>query len=64
MGNRFSSLREDYKVIVIDGAFKKRRKKTIKDHLELIGAGNENGNLQIDLLVSTQPDQDHISGFN
>ena len=62
MGNRFSSLREDYKVIVVDGAFKSDAK-TIKDHLELIGAGNENGNLQIDLMVSTHPDQDHISGL-
>ena len=62
MGNRFSSNRYDYKIIVVDGAFQSDAE-TIKDHLEIINAGNSEGKLQIDLMVSTHPDQDHISGL-
>ena len=62
MGDRLSNNRYDYKIIVVDGAFKSDAE-TIKDHLELIDAGNREGKLQIDLMISTHPDQDHISGL-
>ncbi|MCY4577333.1 MAG: hypothetical protein OXB96_02845 [Candidatus Kaiserbacteria bacterium] len=62
MGNRFSNNRDDYKIIVIDGAFT-HDAQTVKKHLNLLDAKNENDKLQIDLMVSTHSDQDHISGL-
>ena len=62
IGNRFSSGRDDYKIIVVDGAFASDAK-TIKEHLEIVGAKNASGKIQIDLMVSTHPDQDHVSGL-
>ena len=60
--NRVNSNRDDYRIIVVDGAFTSDAK-TIKEHLGVIGAQNKNDKLQIDLMVSTHSDQDHISGL-
>lgn len=62
MGNRFSKNRNDYKIIVVDGAFAEDAK-TIKEHLGVIGARNGSGQLQIDLMISSHCDQDHVSGL-
>lgn len=62
MGNRFSNDRNDYKIVVVDGAFTSDAE-TIKKYLEMIGAENSKGKLQIDLMISTHPDEDHIMGL-
>ena len=62
MGNRFSDNRSDYKIIVVDGAFTSDAE-TIREHLDVIHAKNKNGKLQIDLMISTHSDEDHISGL-